>query len=208
MHQTATPKSTTKMATKQSTENAMPRGSIAACIFYLILLVSCSQDNSKADLFDSIPVEKTIHFIDSVRYSIELAAGNNFTARPELNPNQYYYDERNFFDSTKTLREYSVIERWDTGDIITNYYYCQNNLIDVSKRIKTAHLHLRSNYYIRKDVLFDIHEEARLTEMTRDTILARGYRNLSTKVQVGDTSYRKYFGRKDYPPNSLIDLIK
>jgi hypothetical protein len=172
------------------------------------LIIGCSQSEPKANIFSSVPVAKTKYFIDSLRYTNQLAAGNNFTARPVLKPNQYYYDERNFFDSSNNLRIYSVIERWDTGDIFTNYYYYQNTLIDVSKRISMAHSHYRSNYYIRNDTLFDSYEEGPLTQIATDTLLIRGYRYLANKEIVGDTSYRKYFGQSTYPPSSMVDLVK
>jgi hypothetical protein len=179
---------------------------IGKAIFLLVLFAGCSQTETKTDIFASIPIEKTKHFIDSVQHNIRLAAGNNFTALPQLKPNQHYYDERNFFDSTNHLRLYSVLERWDTGDIVTNYYYYKTALINVSNRISTVHLMQRSNYYFRNDHLFDSQEDGPLTRMATDTLLSRGYRYFSIKRLIGDTTYRKYFGIQTYPPNSIIEL--
>jgi hypothetical protein len=173
--------------------------------FFLILFICCKQKDEE-DIFINVPVTNTVQFIDSIRHQIRLDAGNNFTARPILKESEYYYDERNFRDSLGNLREYSVIERMDTGDIITDYYYYRNQLITVSKRIFTLHVSQMSNYYFKKDALFDSYVGGPLTLVSTDTLLSRGYRYLSIKGDVGDKEYRKYFRKKSYPPNSMIDI--
>ena len=125
-----------------------------------------------------------------------------------LKNNEYYYDERNFRDSLGNLKEYSIIERWDTGDVFTNYYYYKSKLIDVSRKIFTSHIHQMSNYYFRNDSLFDSYIKGQLVQIPVHTLLNRGYRYLSYKGDIGDTSFRKYFGKKSYPPNSVITLVE
>jgi hypothetical protein len=176
------------------------------CLFAII--ISCKQRQKHQDIFKDVPIADTQKFIDSIEYKTRLDAGPNFTARPSLNKNEYYHDERNFRDSFGNLREYSIIERWDTGDVFTNYFYYKNQLIDVSKRISTSHIYQMSNYYFRNDSFFCHYTEGRLALMQKDTLLIRGYQYLSIKGDVGDTSFRKYFGKKSYPPNSMISVIE
>jgi hypothetical protein len=174
----------------------------------LVVFIGCEQKESQEDIFKNVPMTSTIRFIDSIQHKIRLDAGNNFTARPVLKEKEFYYDERNFRDSLGNLREYSIIERWDTGDVFTNYFYYQNQLINVSKSIFTLHVSQTSNYYFRKDALFGRYVEGPLTLMSTDTLLRRGYSYLSIKGDVGDTAYRKYFGKNSNPPSSMVDLVQ
>ena len=173
----------------------------------LLMFISCKQKHPD-DIFKNIPSANTIEFIDSIEHQIRLDAGNNFTAFPTLKEGEYYYDERNFRDSLGDLREYSVIERKDTGDVITNYFYYRNRLITVSKKNVTLHVSQFADYYFKNDTLFDIYFEGPLCLMSVDTLLSRGYRYLSIKGDVGDKEYRKYFGKKSYPPNSMVELVQ
>ena len=184
---------------------------ITAILSFALLsaTLSCKQREKHEDIFKNVPIINTKFFIDSIAHEIELYAGANFTARPTLNKNEYYYDERNFRDSFGNLREYSIIERWDTGDVFTNYYYYyKNQLIDVSKIVFTSHIIQRATYYFRNDSLFGSYIGGRLTFIPKDTLLNKSYRYLSIKGEVGDTSFRKYFRKKSYPPNSQITLVK
>jgi hypothetical protein len=176
--------------------------------FLFALIIGCKQKQKQQDIFEGIPIADTGKFIDSIEYKTRLDAGSNFTARPSLKKNEYYYDERNFRDSLGNLKEYSIIERWDTGDIFTNYFYYKNHLINVSKTISTAHINQMSIYYFRNDSFFGRYIDGRLALMQKDTLLSKGYQYLSIKGDVGDTSFRKYFGKKSYPPNSMISIIK
>jgi hypothetical protein len=174
---------------------------------FLFLFISCKLKNQE-HIFKNSPSAKTIKLIDSIQHQIQLDAGNNFTARPTLKAGEYYYDERNFRDSFGNLRAYSVIERRDTGDVITNYYYYHNQLISVSKSVVTLHVHQFANYYFNNDILFGRYVDGPLSLMLTDTLLSRGYRYLSIKGDVGDKEYRKYFGKKSYPPNSMVELVQ
>lgn len=181
---------------------------VTISILLLFAFIGCKQKNKREDIFKNVPIGHTVRFIDSIAYQIELNAGDNFTARPTLKKNEYYYDERNFRDSLGYLREYSVIERWDTGDVITNYFYYRDQLINATKRVFTQHVYQMSNYYFRKDSLFDSSVQGQLTSIRKDSILNRAYRYLDRMGDVGDKDFRKYFNKKSHPPNAIIDVIQ
>lgn len=181
---------------------------VTISILLLFVFIGCRQKKAREDIFKHVPIGKTVKFIDSIAYQIELNAGDNFTARPVLEKKEYYYDERNFRDSLGYLREYSAIERWDTGDVITNYFYYRDQLINVTKRAFTQHIYQMSNYYFRKDSLFDSSVQGQLTSLQKDTILNKAYRYLNIKGDVGDKEFRKYFNKKSHPPNAVIDFVQ
>lgn len=175
---------------------------ILTSLILLITFIGCIQQESQEDIFKNVPKKKTIPFIDSIIHKIRLDAGMNFTARPE---NQLYYDERNFRDSLGNLREYSIIQCWDTGEVVTNFYYENNQLINVTKKTFTTNVIERCYYYFRNDTLIYVYGTTPL--LSTDTILSRAYRYLSYKEDIGDTAYRKYFKEKSHPPNSILELI-
>ena len=182
--------------------------SLLVLVLLLIIFTSCKHNKGKEDIFKYVPKEMTKAFIDSIQSVIEIDAGNNFTARPVLKANEFYYDERNYRDSNGDLREYSVIQRWDTGDVITNYFYLENQLIFASKKIFTKNLQEKSSYWFRNDTLYHSNIGGQLTAMSKDSILLKGNKYLSLSGDIGDKSYRKYFGKKKYPPNSVIEIIQ
>jgi len=180
---------------------------IGMLLSFLLLFGTCKTKNKEQNNQQAILTNK-IKIINSIQHKIQLAAGNNFTARPTLNAGEYYYDERNFRDSFGRLKEYVVIERRDTGDVLTNYYYKDSQLIKVTKSVVTLNVNQFANYYFDNYSLIHSHVGGSLSLISTDTLLSRGYRYLSIKGDVGDKEYRKYFGKKTYPPNSIVEIIE
>jgi hypothetical protein len=179
----------------------------------LSVFISCRQKENQEDIFKNIPIEYTKNYIDSIAHKIKMDAGANFTARPTLKRNEYYYDERNFRDTIGNLKEYSIMESLgDTSDNFTNYYFCKNQLILVLQVhyffYEKKPVYVYSKYYFRENKLYNDTVQLPLPVISADTLLNKGSKYLSYKGDVGDKGFRKYFGKKSHPPNSNLLLVQ
>jgi hypothetical protein len=180
---------------------------------YLVLLsvmIGCNQREEHEDIFKGVPIANTILFIDSIEHKIRLDAGQNFTGYPTPKKNEYYYDERNFHDSLGDFLEYSIIEcLGDTIHIHTNYYYYKNQLISVDKHVIGIDQGWTARYFFKNNKLIFKRTTGKTeTSIPVDTLLNRGKRYLLIKGNVGDTAFKKYFGKEVGPPNSTLELVE